>query len=840
MGTLRMDVRYALRLMRKNPAFTATVVLILALGIGANAAIYSVVDTVVMQALPGRNPQRLVNMYATEEKNGNGTGTFSYPEFRGYRDNLTSFSGIAAYHIVGLQVAQGNGTAQDVSGELVSGNFFDVLGVDAKYGRLLSAADDGVRGTNPVAVLSERYWKQQFDGRPDAIGSVLRINDHDFTVVGVAPPAVQQIEPAAQIWLPLSMEVEAEPRMATQIDSFGNDFFHVVARLKPGVTIQTAAAELDLVSARLGSGQTIRLWQGMQGQIVSPSSKPPTSSGEWEMFDWQKPWARLAPAKTGFTKEESHLSRLLLAIAAMVLLIATADVAGLLLARAEHEARESAIRVSLGASRWDLLRQRLLQGALLSSLGATAGILAASWAARLLFVSRPEGFPLPIGFASSVLNVRVVAFVIGASALTTVAFSVLNSFRTRRQDVGEALKRQSAGLHSSGSRGSRLQSLLVIGQIAASIVLLVGAALLLQTMRNVARIDLGFDTEHVLSASLDPAKNGYTKEQGAAMLQPILEKARAIPGAQSVALVNGNTVRWRPRSAERQPPACDNLPMVMVSPGYFDTLKIPFLAGRDFNAHDTKNAAGVFIVNQAAANLCWPGGSPIGKGFGSVLTVRKPFEIVGVVGNVRVDEAELPARPQMYTAIAQFYDAFPWQFAFNVLVRTNLPPHAIVPGLTSQIRSLDPKLVVYNIQTPRESLAKAYLREQFFARILSVFGALALVLAVAGLYGLLAYLTARRTKEFGVRMALGALPRQILQLVLSQGGRLIGIGVALGLIAAAGATRLIQSLLFGVSATDVRVFLLASVPFVAAGLLACLVPARRAAAVDPMVALRDE
>lgn len=837
---LRMELRYALRLMRKNPAFTATVIVILALGIGANAAIYSIVDAVLMQALPGRNAHELVNIYSTEQKGGASNGTFSYPAFREYCENLTSLSGIAAYRTVVLQIAQPDGMAQRISGEVVSGNFFDLLGIEAKYGRLLAASDEGPRGSNPVAVLSERYWKQQFDGRPDAIGSVLHINGHAFTVVGVAPAAMQQFERGPQIWLPLSMAIETEPMMATQIDRYGNDFFHVVARLKPSVSVQTAQAELDQVSARLGAGQTVRLWGDMEHEVVSPSEKPPTPSGQWEMWDWKKPWARVAPATTGFSKEESRLSWLLLGVAALVLLVATADVAGLLLARSDHEEKEFAIRASLGATGWVLLRQRLVQGFLLAGFGAAAGLFTADLAAKLLFASAPEGLPLPVGIASSVLNVRVVSFVIAVSGLTAIGFSLLTALRVRRQDVAENLKRQTAGSWSGRSRGPRLQSLLVIGQIIASIVLLVGVALLLQTMRNVARVDLGFETEHVLSASLDLSRDGYTKGQGAAMLQPILEKVRSIPGALSVALVNGNPVRWRSRAQKAQQSVCNNLPMVMVSPSYFDTLRIPLLRGRDFSAADAENAPGAVILNQAAANQCWPGGDPIGKSFPRVLTVAKPFEIVGIVGNVRVDEANETPRPQVYTPLAQFYDALPWQFPFSVLVRTNMPPHVMVPALTSQIRSLDSNLVLYDIQTPRELLARSYEREQFFSRILSVMGILALVLAVAGLYGLLAYITAKRTREFGVRLALGALPHQILRLVLSQGGRLIGVGIALGLLAAAGASRFLQSLLFGVSALDGRIFLLASLPFVVAGLLACLVPARKAASVDPMIALRDE
>lgn len=838
MGSFRLDLRYALRIVRKNPAFTAIVVLILALGIGANAAIYSIVDAVLVETLPGRNIHEVVSLYSTEQKGGTDNGAFSYPELRDYRENLASFSGVGAYRNVTLQVTEQDGVAQRLRGEIVSGNFFEILGIDAKYGRLFSSSDDGPRGSNPVVVLSERYWKQQFDGRPDAVGSLLRINDHTFTIIGVAPASVQEFERAPQIWLPMSMVIEAEPMMATQIDRFGNDFFHVVARLKLGVSLQTAQAELDVVSTRLGSGQTIRLWDGMEGQAVSASDRPPTPNGEWEKYDWKKPWARLAPVKKGFTPEEHRLSWLLLSVAALVLLVATADVAGLLLARSEDDEKEFAIRASLGASRRILLRQRLVQGCLLAGFAASAGLLAAFWGGKLLFADAPEGLPLPVGIASSVLNLRVIAFVIAVSAFMAVGFSLLTALKTRHLDLSETLKRHPAA-RSRSRKGYSLQSFLVVGQIASSVVLLVGAALLLQTMRNVARIDLGFDADHVLSASLDLSRDGYTKEQGAKLLSPVLEKVRGIPGAASVALVGGTPVVWRSKSAKYFAPDCNNLPMNMVSPDYFKTLRIPFLRGRDFTAADSKTAPGVVILNDAAAKACWQGGNAVGKSYPSLLTLAKPFEIVGIVGNIRTDEENDP-RPRMYTPLAQFYDALPWQFPFSVLVRTSLAPQAIVGALASQIRSFDSNLSLYDVQTPRELLARNYDRERFFTRILSVFGLLALVLAVAGLYGLLAYLTARRTQEFGVRMALGALPRQVLRLVLSQGSRLIATGVILGSLAAAGAARVLQSLLFGVSALDVRIFFLAAFLFVTVGLLACFLPARKAASVDPMVALRDE
>jgi predicted permease len=839
LDSLRLDFRYALRSIRKNPGFTAVVVLILALGVGANAAIYSVVDAVVLQPLPGKDPRNLVRIYSTENQGGAEQGLTSYPIFREYRESLSSFSGMAAYRPVSLQVAQGNEIGDRVSGEIASGNLFDVLGVTPLYGRLFSASDDTQRGANPVAVLSERYWKQQFDARPDVIGSILRINGQPFAIVGVAPASLQEFERGAEIWLPMSMAIQAEPMLATQIDRMGNDFLKFVGRVKSGISPQQAQSELNIVSARLGAGKTLHLWEGMEGELVNPAT-PPADASAREQREWKRPWAALAPLQKGFTPDESRLSWLLLGVAALVLIIATADVAGLLLAHSENEEREQAIRGSLGASRWALLRLQLVRGLLVAAMGSVAGLLTASWAAKLLFASAPEGLPLPVSIVSSIVSVRVAVFVIGISCLSGIAFSVLPALKRRHAEVSEKLKLQASGSRPRPSGGSRLHVSLVFGQIVASMVLLVGAGLLLQTMRNVARIDLGFDTDHVLSASLDLSRMGYTKPQGATMVRPLLQTARAVPGVRSAALVAGSPVTWISGAAKLHSSVCNNLAISIVSPGYFDTLQIPLLRGRDFTAADEKNAAGVVILNQAAVNLCWPSQNPIGKSIPYVKTLAKPFEIVGVVGNIRVDELNENPRPQMYVPLAQFYEAFPWQLSLSILLRTDASPHALISALNAGVHSLDANLSLYDVQTPRELLGRAFARQQFFTRILTAFGSLAFVLAIAGLYGLLAYNTAKRTKEFGIRMALGALPRQILQLVLWQGGWLTAVGIFAGLAAAIGATHLLQGVLFGVSPLDRRVFLAAGAVFLATGLLACLVPARRATSLDPMKALRDE
>jgi predicted permease len=745
---------------------------------------------------------------------------------------------MAAFRSVALEVAVQGEVAERVSGAVASGSFFEVLDVAPRYGRLFSEEDDGERGSNLVAVLSERFWRREFGGRPDAVGSVIQINGLRYTVVGVAPRSVEVFERAPQIWLPMSMATVAEPILATQIDRWTNDFFKVLARRKPGTSIEQAQVELQVVGARLGAGRTMHLSEGMEReQEMAPGAAPPAGAEE---YDWKRPWVGVAPAKKGFGREEARLCGLLVGVALLLLLIATLDVGTLWLARAEQEEKEAAVRAALGALRWDLLRAKLAEGFLVAVVGGLAGVLVASWSARLLYAAAPEGLPLPIETAStftSLVTLRVGIFVTAVTFLACLAPSLLAAFG-RSRGILESLKMQSAA--STIRRGSRAQSILVLAQMATSFVLLVCAGLLIETMRNVARIDLGFDTEQVLSATLDLSRHGYTKSQGAALLPPLIERLRAIPGAASVALMAGSPVEWRPKALGPKASACDNLPLRMVSPAYFSTLRIPLLRGRDFAPSDRKGAAGVAIVNQAAREMCWPGQEPLGQKLPGLGILGGPFQIIGVAGNVRVDEQADAPRPQVYAPIAQFYEGYPWQFSISLLVRTELPPRAISAAVAAAVRSLDANLVLYDVETPRELLGRAYEREAFLMRVLAVFGLLAFMLAIAGLYGLLAYTTSRRTREFGIRRAFGAETRDILRLVIAEGGRLAVLGVAVGLGAAVALSRLLRGLLYGVAGTDSATLAAVAILFLAVALAACSMPARRAARVDPLRALRDE
>jgi putative ABC transport system permease protein len=840
MDNFPQDLRYALRAIRKSPTFTALMVLTLALGIGVNAVVFSMVASVLFGSLPGENPRELVRLYSTEEKGSADREAVALPIYQQYRADLKSFSKLAAYRDASINFALGNATAERVNAVVVTGDFFEVLGIPPLYGRLFSSDDDGARGGNPVAVLSERFWRREFNGRLESLGSVVKINGQSFTIIGIAPSTLQQFTHDAQIWLPMSMATQAEPMLATQIDRMTNPFFNVIGRLRPGISLYQAQQELAAVAARLGAGQSIRLRESMSGETLVTADGA-ASDPESEEIDWQKPWATLEPAKRNVGPEEVRLSWMLVGVVALVLLIACADVAGLLLARAEAHQREAGIRSALGASSWDLYRQRLVQGAVLAILGAAAGLLLAWWTQLLILLAAPADLPLPVSFATSVLDPRVILFVLVVSVFAGIVFSILPGMHRPSADLSETLRRQPSGYRSNSAGGVPIQSLLIIFQVACSVVLLIGAALLIQTLRNVARIDLGFDTEHVLSASLDLSKQGYDKSKGAELLDPLRQRAAAIPGVASAALRAGSLMaRQRGSKPDNRTASCSNLPLSMVSPDYFKTLGIPFLRGRDFLPSDSQDAAGVVIVNQAAAELCWPDKDAVGQHFPGLATLAKSFEIIGVVGNVSDEQLQPRRRPQIYVSLPQFYQAFPWQPPLSILVRTTLPPHTLARELNSSAQHLDGNLALYNISTPREELLDTFSRERFLSQLLSGFGVLATLLAVAGLYGMLAYLTARRTHEFGVRMAIGARPRDILNLVLMQGSRITLVGLVFGIVAALPCTRYLRALLFGVGPSDPRIFASVAVFFFAIALVACYVPAKRATGVDPIVALRDE
>jgi predicted permease len=835
------DVRFAIRGLRKNPAAFAVIVLALALGIAVNAVVFSLVDSILFKRLPGKDPERLVRLFSVNQKNSNQLQPTAFPIYMQDRDAMKGFVDLAAYRNVRVQFSTTGGEGRQIYAAVVTGNFFPVLNLGAEKGRVFSSEDDGARGANPVAVLSDRLWRG-LDSQ-DVIGSSIRVNGQSYTVVGIAPPALRDFDHVPELWLPMSMATEADPVLATQMDRMTNPFFFVLGRLAGNISLPQAQAKLDAVDSALGAGQTIHLIEGMEGEQIAASSALQSAQTNDETVEWQRPGAVLRIARKNFSENDVRLSWLLFGIASLVLLIACVDVAGLLAARSAQRQKETAIRLALGASRMQLFRQRFLEGVLLAIAGSGVGMLLAASAERWLLASAPSSL-LPASVeAGSVVNFRLLLFVSAISFMVAVGFSLITTWREADRTFLDSLKGEHSQPSTHLTRQMPAQALWVVFQIAASFILLSGAGLLLRTLQQAARVDLGFSTDHLLTASLDLSRQGYDKTRAAAMPGPILENLKEISGVESAALSMGPLLNSQPYQSSSKYSAkadCSNLDIVPVTPGYFSTLQIPFLRGRDFSPRDHKNAPGVVIANQAAASLCWPGKDLIGEHLSSVKTRQEPFEVIGLVGNVKNAAGEENPKPLLYVSLPQFYEAFPFQMTLGIVVRTKLEPHEIMPSLISAIRRLDGNLALNDIETPQETLAQEFSEQNFLSTLLLTFGAMALVLALAGLYGLLSYLTAKRTREFGIRLALGARREDVLYLVLQQGGQLVFGSVFIGVFGAIASAHLLRNFLFGVEGADPLTYFTIAAFVLLVGVAACSLPARRATRVDPVVALRDE
>ncbi len=841
MGNLTHDLRNALRSLRNNPGSTFVLILALALGIAVNAAVFSLVDAVLFKPLPGRTPQRLVEVQTIAHKGSNPSNGVSYPIYKQYRDEMKGFADLAAHRVIQSDFSAENSQAHEIFGRAVTGNFFHVLGLNAEQGRLISDDDDGARGSNPVMVLSDRLWRRSLGAR-NVIGSSIRLDGHAYTVIGIAPPDLKDFDRAAELWIPMSMATQASPILATELDRETNPMLFVLGRLADNVPLPQAQSKLEAVDSALGAGRIIHLFEGMEGEKTVAAPPPPSSKEPGDYIEWQRPWGILKPAEKHFAPDEIHLSWLLLGAASLVLLIACVDVAGLLLARSAQRQKETAIRLALGASRLQLLRQRFMEGILLAAGGATVGILLAFWISRLLLASAPSSISsLASAGTGSILNLRVCGFISAISLLVAMTLSLLTTWREASAALLESLKGEHRTVTTSLVRGIPAQAVLVAFQIAISFALLSGAGLLLRTLQNRARVNLGYNTDHLLSAWLDWSRYGYDKAQGAALLRPMQESLSQIPGVESAALrVGGLFGRGEHGDSTTSNWDCSNLSTQIVGPGYFRTLEIPLLRGRDFSSTDNKNAPGVVIMNEAAAALCLPGKDPLHQYLSGVKTLKKPFEVIGVVGNMKFEADNEPPVPLLFVSLPQFYEAFPFPLPAGIVVRTAVEPHTLIPAIMTALRRLDGNFVLNNIETADDAFVSNFAEEGFLSNLLLAFGGLALILAAAGLYGVLSYLSARRTREFGIRLALGAKRGDVMSLVLLQGGRLILGSIVIGVFAAAASARLIRYFLFGVAGTDPLTYAATAAFVLLAGLIACSLPAWRATRVDPMVALREE
>ena len=832
MGTFLQDLRYALRMLRKNPAFTAVAVLTLALGIGANTAIFSLENAVMLKMLPVKNPGELVVVGDPTEVHSRrmgdpGVSVFSYPLFRDIRDGNSVFSGMLAsgeahrLRVTGDSIGEISG---NTTGVLVSGNYFSVLGVNALYGRVITPDDDSGPGAHPVAVVSYGFWKNKLGENPNIVGQTLRINNYPFTLVGVAPPGFygDTVGDAQDLWVPVTMQ-EQVISGRKWLEDYNASWLHVIARLKPGVTAENAAANLNLLLQQLVSGPLKAKLSKDDLDNLKAAKVPVTAGGG------------------GFSDLRGDFQQpllLLMVIVALVLLIACVNVANLLLARASSRRKEFAVRVAIGAAPGRIVRQLLTESILLAFAGGALGFLLARWGTdALLKLSGNRDLE-----ASP--DLRVFIFTAAVCLLTGLLFGLIPALRSRRVAVALTLKSGSQN-GSSANAGWNWGKLLVTGQVAVSLLVLFVAGLLVHSLQNIRNVDLGYNREHLLVVSTDPLSAGYNNARTASFANQLAEQIGSLPGVRAVTSSknglfsgseSGNTIKVEGYTSKKEADlvaAFDE-----VAPNYFHGVGIPMLLGRDIGLQDTETSPRVAVINETMAKFYFGKANPIGRKFivddpGS----KGPVEIVGVARDARDHKLKGTIDRRFYLPLSQAMGQLP---GVNFVVSTVGNPVAVAEAVRKQIKNLDANIPVNSIRSLNELTERAISDQILIARLSSVFASLALLLAAIGLYGILSYSVVGRTREIGVRMALGAQRGSVLKMILQEAGILVLVGVVIGIPSAILASRLFSSMLFGLKSTDPVSMLLVITVLLAITLLASYIPARRATKVDPMIALRYE
>jgi predicted permease len=815
------DLRYGGRMLMQRPGFTLIIVLTLALGIGANTTMFSLLDTVFLRPLPGiAEAGRIVQIVRTRA-NGQGFENVSYPDYRDYSDQNSTFTAIAA-EFTGQFHLSTDKIAERVAGAMVSGNYFDVFGIRPAQGRLLQASEAVVEGADPVAVISERLWRNQLGAEP-VIGKTISLNSYPYTVIGIAAEfnGTSRLT-RTDVWIPITMwrQVQGNPLAAQASDSMlssrgGSWGMQHYGRLKPGVMIEQAQADLSTIAARLSQ--------------TYPETNADRGARVIARFGIT-PWNR---------REIGRFIGILLGIVVLVLLITCANVAGLLLSRASARRKEMGIRLALGAGRFRIARQLLTESAMLALLGGALAIVVALWLTYWIRAALPDeirdfGWGAPIGF---VPNWRVLSFTLGVSIATGLLFGLAPALQSSKPDVLPALN--DSGAWFGHRSGGRLRGVLVVAQIALSLILLTSAGLCVRTLQKAYAINVGFEVESVLTAKVDLKRQGYSEAQGREFYQRLLEHAASLPGVQAAGLSNNAPLDGVSRGTSA---IVDNQPefymgFQIVTPGYLDTMGIPLLAGRQFTKQDDARSSRVAIINEKFARQAWPNQNPVGKIFKSGLG-DGPMEVIGVVRDAKGPHLFEKTTCVAYFPLEQEYPQHNGEMTLHLRAVTK--PELLIAAVRQEIRTLDPKLPVYNVKTLEQYRRDYLFTKRFQAALIGGFGLLALALASLGLYGALSYNVAQRKQEIGVRMALGARTGDVLWLVVGQGTRLIAIGVALGLAGAFTAARVLKSLLYGVSPTDPLTFIVIALLLTFVALLACWIPARRATKVDPMIVLRSE
>lgn len=844
----RQDLPYALRYLRRSPGFAAVAILTLALGIGANTSIFTVLNTVMLTRLPVGHPEQLVLLHWVAHTHGPYVWTgsssyggcdmenpathgsncsFSYPDYDNFRTRSQSFQGIAAYGGgVGVQV-DWKGQATRASGQFVSGDFFSVLQVRPAYGRVLAPADDQP-GAAPAVILDFDYWQKQFNGDPSVVGTAVLLNSVPFAIAGVAPREFFGVAPGgrANFWVPLHVCDQLDKRKWSRFDP-REIWLYLIGRLKPGVTMEKARAELEVMfRASLASEAAA---------AAAAPTKYEQEHSKKEGFDTNLD-ITLTSAERGLASLRQRYSTqlfVLMAAAGLVLLIACANIANLLLARAAARRKEIAVRLALGASRTRLLRQLLTESLLLAFLGCAAGLVVSYWASRglvyVLFSTKASA-----AFVATFRpNYAVLGFSAAVAVLAAIVFGFVPALTSTRVSTSSTLK-ATAGSASPSEGRSRLGRALVALEMALALVLVIGAGLFLRTLIALETLDPGFRTDHLLLFSISPTAAKMPEEKIPALGQEMQRRLAALPGVESVTwsdfpLLSGSLMSTDVKIVGH-PELGDAESQVMdVGPGYFETLKIPVISGRSITLEDCrKDFPGVW-VNRSFAKENLKNETALGA---HIIYNSKTLEVVGIVGDVKYYSVKGDFKPTIYTAKPG------GDFSFQI--RTALKPEALEGSVRKVVADVAPNLPIENVGTLQEGIDSNLSSENSMARLSSGFGLLALLLAAIGIYGVLAYSVARRTSEIAIRMSLGALPENILRLILREGLTPAFLGAVLGLLASWGLTRLVQQFLYGVKPLDAVTFCIATILLFAMAALACVVPARRATRVDPMVALRYE
>ena len=807
---ITQDLRYGWRLMVRKPAFTAVAVLTLGLGIGANVTMFSWVQSTMQRQMHGvPNGSRLVALNVTTRTRSD--LSFSYPDFVDYRQRRpASIEDLIAFTLAPMNLRTG-GDAHRVFGQIVSGNFFDALGVHPILGRTFLPHEDRTPDAHPVVVLSHNFWQRRFAGDPAILGRPLTLNGRAFTVIGVGPPGFRGTEPYLNLDLFVPMMMQSSVVTGDRLHARDHSWLEVMAMVKPGVSIGRAQADLSLVASALAAAYPDDEGHGVKVYAL-----------------WQAP-ASGGPSVTALMAIE-------LGVAGVILLIACANVGNLLLARAAGRQRETAVRLTLGASRRRLIQQLLTESVLLAIAGGICGVAVASWTKDLIVWFIPPA-PLPIDMNPK-LDLPVLAYAAAVTAASVIAFGLMPALQGA-SSIGTALK-ESASAVTAPTRRARLRQTLVVAQVALSLVLLVSAGLFVRTLQNAQAVDPGFSTRSGVLASIDLLPAGYDEARGRAFLRDAVARVRELPGVDAASLASRVPLGFGGGSSfyatiDGYAPAANEeitLYYARVGSDYLKTMGIPLVAGREFTDRDTAQTRDVAIVNETIVRRYFAGRSPIG---GRIRFGERTIEIVGVARDGKYSQITEAPRSFLYLPVQQFYRA---DTVLHVKTRGN--PADVVPRLHEAFRTLDANVPLFDVRTIADHLEIAVFLQRMIAGLLGAFGALALVLATVGLYGVIAAIAVQRTPEIGMRMALGATRGDIVSLILRQGLGMALAGVGIGLAAAFGVARLFRTLLVGVSATDGVSFAGTAALLVLVALAASYLPARRAARVDPLAALRHE